>query len=89
MKELKVEVMLFASFKEIAGEELVEVSLPENSVLTVGLLKEALAVQFPALAGRLASGMFAVNETVARDEDEFSVDDRVAAMPPVSGGICT
>ena len=85
---MKVEIMLFASYREIAGAESIEVSLPEDTVLTVGLLKSAVADQFPALAGRLGSGMFAVNENVARDDERISVGDRVAAMPPVSGGKC-
>lgn len=86
---MKVRIMLFASYREIAGAESIEVSLPDNTELTVGLLKRAVAEQFPVLSSRLSSGMFAVNESVARDEDKFSAGDRVAAMPPVSGGTCT
>lgn len=83
---MKVSVMVFASFREIAGAGHIDVEMPPGNSWTIAELRKSIAEQFPALAGHMPSTMFAVNESMAKDVAVFKENDRVAAMPPVSGG---
>ena len=80
----KAKVRLFARLSELAGARETEVELGEG--LTVGDVFEALAREYPALAGLRGSVMFALNaEYVSRDQP-VRAGDEVALIPPVSGG---
>lgn len=81
-----VKVMIFASYREVAGTDSISVELPERSAWTIRELRRSIAEQFQSLSGRMSSTLFAVNEIMVRDDDEFGPDDNLAAMPPVSGG---
>ena len=81
--------MLFAQYREIAraGEILLEFNDEES--LTVGKLRKTIGRQNGALSPHMGSALFAVNEEIAADDMHIKKGDVVAAMPPVSGGICS
>ena len=81
---MKVRVQLFAVAKELAGCEVVECELAEGA--RVAELREALAAQYPALAGILSHSMFSVDQQYAENDDVLSETAEVACLPPVSGG---
>lgn len=81
-----VKVLIFASYREITGTDSISVQLPERSTWTIGELRRNIAEQFQSLSGRMSSTLFAVNEMMVRDDEEFGPGDNLAAMPPVSGG---
>jgi molybdopterin converting factor small subunit len=77
-------VRLFAGAQQAAGAEIVH--LPLALPATVGDLRRALVVQYPALARWEPYLLFAVDQRYARDEDRLAPQQEVACFPPVSGG---
>ena len=84
MEKMQVEVRLFASLKDRAGQERVSVSLAEPA--TVATLTEALGDAFPQLAPALPTVLVAVNHDFAFSDTPLHRGDEVAIFPPVSGG---
>jgi molybdopterin synthase catalytic subunit len=80
-----IRVRLFASLRELAGEDVAEVDLDEGA--TAGDLLTALAAR-PGLAEALGPDrvVVAVNREYARPERRINDGDEVALIPPVSGG---
>lgn len=81
---MRVRVRLFASLREAAGTELVELDLPDGS--TAEEAWRRLAEAHPSLAGRRRSLTVAVNRRYTRFEEPLAPEDEVAFVPPVSGG---
>jgi molybdopterin synthase catalytic subunit len=81
---MRLAIKLFATLRDRAKAGQVTVELPEGA--TVAMLKEKLAVKFPALAQSLASCVVAVNQEFAFAETSLHASDEVALFPPVSGG---
>jgi len=81
---MQLAIKLFATLRDRAKVGQVTVELPEGA--TVAMLKEKLAVEFPALAQSLASCVVAVNQAFAFAETPLYAGDEVALFPPVSGG---
>ncbi|HEY2945909.1 MAG TPA: molybdopterin converting factor subunit 1 [Vicinamibacteria bacterium] len=81
---MRVRVRLFASLREAAGTELVELDLPEGATAEEAWRRLALA--HPSLAGRRRSLAVAVNRRYARFEEPLAPGDEVVFVPPVSGG---
>ncbi|HEY2841369.1 MAG TPA: MoaD/ThiS family protein [Pirellulales bacterium] len=79
-----VRVRLFAVARQLAGKELVEVSLPSGG--TIAQLRVALPEQFPALAPLGRAAMFSVGAEYADDNTRLAEGADVACIPPVSGG---
>ncbi len=77
-------VLLFATLRDLAGQESVNVHLPAEA--TVGQLRRALAEQYPALTPYLDTAIIAVNHAFTTDDTPFRPEDEIAAFPPVSGG---
>jgi sulfur-carrier protein len=77
-------VKLFARLRDLAGAELVSVSLPH--LATVADLRNRLAAEFPALGPLVARSAVAVNAELAADETPIHAGDEIAVLPPVSGG---
>ncbi|KGQ21928.1 molybdopterin converting factor subunit 1 [Thermus filiformis] len=79
---MRVEVRLFALYREQAGQDRLSLALPEGA--RVKDLAEALKRRFPGLA--LEGGMAAVNQDLAGPDTPLKEGDEVAFLPPVSGG---
>ncbi|GIW29430.1 MAG: molybdenum cofactor biosynthesis protein D/E [Meiothermus sp.] len=78
---MRVHVLLFALFREQAGQARLQLELPEGS--TVADAKALLEAQFPL---QLSGGLAAINEQLAQPGDLLQDGDELAFLPPVSGG---
>lgn len=85
MTTMQVEVLYFAALRELRGQDAERLELPA-SVRTTGALRAHLQQANPALAGRLTTTRFAVNERFVSDETVLADGDVVALIPPVAGG---
>jgi molybdopterin synthase catalytic subunit len=82
---MKVSVRLFATLRERAGRDEVDLELPDGA--TVAEAMEALRGE-PGLAeplGRMRVAM-AVNRDYADPDTHLAAGDELALVPPVSGG---
>ncbi|GAB3717521.1 hypothetical protein GCM10027592_59680 [Spirosoma flavus] len=78
-----VSVLLFGITRDLAGQTVVSVSLPENAQVT-DLLNQ-LHQDYPALAS-IRSLLVAVNGEYADADQPIRQNDEIALIPPVSGG---
>jgi molybdopterin converting factor subunit 1 len=78
---MRTVVLLFASIRDAAGADRVEV---EGS--TVGDVLARLRERFPAAARLIERSRFAVNQQFAQPDTKLRDGDEVAVIPPVSGG---
>lgn len=80
---MKVEVLLFASYRENVGAG--RLTLDLNDGATVGELACAMRAKFPGLPepGRI---VVAVNNEYQEHDFVLSDGDEAALIPPVSGG---
>lgn len=76
-----ITLLFFAGVKETIGSETLKL---EGQQQTIAEIKEHLQHTYPTLS--LQGVMVAVNEEFAMDEDIVKENDRVAFIPPVSGG---
>ena len=81
---MRVTVQLFARLREIAGQSEVVCEVPTGA--SVDDVWRALAARHAALAPFGASVSCAVNEDFARPGAKVHDGDKVAFLPPVSGG---
>lgn len=81
---MKVRVRLFASLRETAGEDSLELELADGAPVVAAW--SALVARHAALAPRRASLLAAVNRRYAAFEDPLAAGDEVVFIPPVSGG---
>jgi molybdopterin synthase sulfur carrier subunit len=79
-----VTIHLFARLREIAGTADLRREVPAGA--TAREAWELLTHEFPGLSGYEASISCAVNEEYARFTTPLADGDRVAFLPPVSGG---
>ena len=79
---IRIHVRLFASYREAAGTNRLDTTLPADS--TVADLLGALTPKIPSLAR--TRGMVAVNQEYVTLEASLHDGDEVALIPPVSGG---
>ncbi len=82
---MKVEVMLFARARELAGAARVSLDVPDGA--TVARLREALAAAYPRLGEILPRCTVAVGGEFAREDEAIPAGAEVAVLPPVSGGM--
>jgi molybdopterin synthase sulfur carrier subunit len=80
---MKVTVLLFARYQELAGAPGLEVEVAEP--VTIGAVWEAVRERVPALRAE-GRPMLACNRAHARPETVVRPGDEIAAFPPVSGG---
>lgn len=78
---MRIQVLLFALFREQAGQARLELDLPVGS--TVADVKALLEQQYPL---QLSGGLAAINERLAQPNDPLREGDELAFLPPVSGG---
>jgi molybdopterin converting factor subunit 1 len=81
---IKITVLLFGQARETVGESTIEVEIAEPA--TVESAFAVLKTRHPRLGEMERSLLFAVNEEYASREDRLSENDRLAVLPPVSGG---
>jgi len=81
---MELEIRLFATLKDRAGQERVKVTVAEPA--TVATMRDALAETYPSLASYLPVALVAVNQDFASSETPLEPGDEVALFPPVSGG---
>jgi molybdopterin converting factor subunit 1 len=77
-------VRLFARAKDLAGADVVDVTLPPGA--TVADLRRCLAADRPTLAKLLPRCAVAVAGEFAEDSLTLPAGAEVALLPPVSGG---
>ncbi|HIP42437.1 MAG TPA: molybdopterin converting factor subunit 1 [Aquifex aeolicus] len=77
-----VEIRYFSILREKLGKNSEEISFEG----TVGQLRDLLKERYPEAKEILSSVRIAVNEEYVGDNYKISEDDRVALIPPVSGG---
>lgn len=75
---------MFARAKDLAGREVVELSLAEGA--TIGDLRLELAARLPELSPILPHCMFALDMDYATDATPMRSAAKIACIPPVSGG---
>ena len=78
-------LLYFAAIRDAVGVAEESLDLPD-AVRHVADLPGFLAQVRPALAGRLGSVRFAVNESFAAPDTPLGAGDVIALIPPVSGG---
>jgi MoaE-MoaD fusion protein len=81
---VNITVRLFASYREAVGRASVEVSLAEGDGGEA--LWRVLVDRFPKLAALPAPAGYAVNDEYVNGLHPLSEADRIALIPPVSGG---
>lgn len=81
---MNLRILFFATLRDSAGGKEQTFELPAGS--TMKDLRDALAIQYPALAERLPTALAAVNKEYAFDADLLPDGAEVAFFPPVSGG---
>ena len=81
---MEFEVRLFATLKDRAGRNRIQVSVEQPA--TVQDLVLATGRAYPALAEALPSALIAVNMAFAGPATVLQAGDEVAIFPPVSGG---
>jgi MoaE-MoaD fusion protein len=81
---MKVQVRLFARYREAAGRDRVEVELPEGG--TVETAWEAVSSRFPALSAYRPFTLFAVDQDYVEADRALRPGEELCLFPPVSGG---
>jgi molybdopterin synthase sulfur carrier subunit len=81
---MRVRVRLFASLREAAGRDELELEMPPGA--TADDVWGRLVADHPALAPRRASLAAAVNRRYSPFDTALSPGDEVVFIPPVSGG---
>ena len=82
---MQIDVLLFATLRDLAGRKRVTVTLPDETP-TVSVLRQALIARYPDMQANFASALAAINEEFAFPDDRVQAGDEVAFFPPVSGG---
>jgi MoaE-MoaD fusion protein len=81
---MTIVVELFAGLREIARQPRIQLELPEPS--TLADVRRLLVERVPEAASLLTKSAIAVNECYADENVSLRPGDRVAVLPPVSGG---
>jgi molybdopterin converting factor subunit 1 len=79
-----IQVMLFATLAELAGERSVQLEMPSGT--TVRQVWDLLQSRYPRLAGHSSRLLRSVNGSFANPDTPVNDGDEVAFFPPVSGG---
>jgi len=81
---MKVQVRLFARYREAAGRDRVELDLPEGG--TVEAAWDAVTSRFPSLSAFRPFTLFAVGNDYVGPERSLRPGEELCLFPPVSGG---
>ena len=80
---MKVTVLLFARYSELAGRTRIEVNVPEGA--TLARVWDGVTESVPALRAE-RQPLMACDRAYARPERVIEGHEEIAAFPPVSGG---
>ena len=80
---MQVQLMSFGALTDVTGSEVFGLEISQQAV-TVAELKLILLARYPALEGK--TFRIAVNERFVGDEFDVLTSDKIALMPPFSGG---
>jgi len=80
----KIKVLFFATLRERVGTKSIELEIPAD--MTVQVLKDRLANDYPNLKESMKTILVSVNKEYAFDEAAIPQNAEVALFPPVSGG---
>ena len=80
----KIKVLFFATLRERAGTKSIELEVPAD--MTVQVLKDKLANDYPNLKESMKTVLVSVNKEYAFGEAAIPQNAEVALFPPVSGG---
>ncbi len=80
---MRVTVLLFARYREVAGRPEVEVEVPQGA--TLSRVWEQVRVDVPALRQE-ERPLLACDRSYARGDRPVTGAEEIAAFPPVSGG---
>lgn len=80
---MRVEVSFWGVTRRLAGADVIALEVPAEA--TVGVLVDALAAR-GELANELERCAFAIGDTLVPRSRVLSEGDRLAVLPPVSGG---
>ncbi|WP_406695060.1 molybdopterin converting factor subunit 1 [Singulisphaera sp. Ch08] len=83
---MQVTIRLFALAKQLAGQSVLTLNLPEAS--TVASLRLQIARDYPELAPLVPNLMIAIDSEYASDQMTIVKGSEIALIPPVSGGAC-
>jgi molybdopterin converting factor small subunit len=75
-----VKILLFGALADSFGNDSMEL----NHALTVQVLREELASQFPELSDQLF--MLTVNQKQRSEDYRIQISDEIALLPPFAGG---
>lgn len=81
----QLEIKLFATLKDRAGQSVITVILPNPA--DVKSLLEVTGQTYPELSPAIPTALVAVNKVYAAPETTINPGDEVALFPPVSGGL--
>ena len=81
---MRVRVHLFARYREAAGQEQVDLDLPEGG--TVETAWKAVVTRHPQLAEYRPFTLFAVGHDYVEPDHTLKAGDELLLFPPVSGG---
>jgi molybdopterin converting factor subunit 1 len=82
--QVEVQVLLFASAREVAGVERIAVAV--DAPATAGDVLDRLVDRFPGLEGHRASLRLAVNSEYVPSSHAVATGDEMAIIPPTCGG---
>lgn len=82
---MKINVLLFAMLKDIAGTNRLELLLTQETA-SLDDVRQAVTVRYPEIEAYLRAAIVAVNEEYAFAGEIVKDGDQVAFFPPVSGG---
>ena len=82
---MQINILFFATLKDITGQKRFSLELPANSS-TLATVRDKLIQRFPDAEANLRSALASINEEYAFAEDTVSDGDEIAFFPPVSGG---
>ncbi len=82
---MQINILFFATLKDITGEKRFSLELPANSS-TLATVRDNLIQRFPDAEANLKVALASINEEYAFAEDTVSDGDEIAFFPPVSGG---
>jgi molybdopterin converting factor subunit 1 len=81
---MRIEVLCFATTRDVIGKPQLALDVPADA--TVGVVLESLAERHPGLRPLLGRMRYAVNEEFAAVAQPLADGDRLALLPPMSGG---